>query len=52
MALLEEEHRAKMKILDEELSTKLLEREHRVIEHERALRNLDSMFEKYSSDTL
>lgn len=43
MEIMEKEHDLRIRILEEELSTKKLEREHRIMEHEQALRNLCDM---------
>lgn len=50
MHYLQIEHDIKMKIYQTELETKEMERIHRQKEHESSLRNLDSMYERYSGD--
>ncbi len=50
MEMLEEEHSTKMKMLNTELNLKMLEKEHRIKEHDAALRNLNLLYEKYNTN--
>ena len=50
MKFLEEEHEMKMQILNQELQGKIKESEQRTLEHQLAVRNLDTMFNFYSQN--